>query len=135
MRNNQSKTTLRTNNHNIYIVKIARTSPRPAGRPRKLPSARKKTISVTLNPATIKKMEAVRQVHIENRFPPPGDSWMVEQGLDQYFQFESTRFAQLRALFAGIEQPLPVVGSIQGGSAKSTSALDGNSPSGKGKGS
>jgi hypothetical protein len=121
-------------NHNIYIMKMRRLSTRTAGRPRKQPSARKRAISATVSPATVKKMDAVRLVHIQNRFSPPGDSWMVEQGLEQYFQFELARFPQLQALFANIEQPLSVVGSIRQNPPTSNRPLEGGSPSGKGQG-
>lgn len=96
---------------NIYIVTIPNLSARRVGRPRKQPSAKKQTVSVTLSPETVKKMEAVRQLHAENRFAPPGDSWMVQQGLERYFQFEASRFPGLIQLFAAIDRP-SVVGSI-----------------------
>ena len=115
-------------------MKMRRLSTRTAGRPRKQPSARKQAISVTVSPATVKKMEAVRLVHAQDRYSPPGDSWMVEQGLEHYFQFELARYPQLQALFAKIEQPLSVVGSIRQNPPTSGRPSEGGSPSGKGQG-
>lgn len=94
-------------------MKMPRLSARTAGRPRKQPSAKKQAISATVSPTTLKKMEAVRLVHAQNKFSAPGDSWMVEQGLERYFQFELARFPELQTLFANIERPLNVIGSIE----------------------
>ncbi len=85
---------------------------RPVGRPRKEPADKKLGISVTLNPATVKKMDAVRQVHEKKRFYPPTDSWMVEQGLEQYFQAELARFPELQAVFDDIQRSWAVIASI-----------------------
>jgi len=85
---------------------------RPVGRRRKQASDKKRGISVTLNPATVKKMDAVRQIHENNRFYPPTDSWMVEQGLEQYFQTELARFPQLQAAFDEIQRSGAVIASI-----------------------
>ena len=85
---------------------------RPVGRPRKQPSDKKRGISVTLNPATVKKMDAVRQVHEKNHFYPPTDSWMVEKGLEHYFQVELTRFPQLQRAFDDIQRSWAVIASI-----------------------
>jgi len=57
-------------------------------------------------------MEAVRQVYNEGILFPPTDSWMVERGLERYFEFELSRFPQLRALFRAPELSSTVVGSI-----------------------
>ena len=85
---------------------------RPVGRPRKKPSDRKRGISVTLNPLTVKKMDAVRQIHEKNSFYPPTDSWMVEKGLEEYFQAELVRFPQLQKLFDEIQRASAVIASI-----------------------
>lgn len=85
---------------------------RPVGRPRKQASDKKRGISVTLNPTTVKKMDAVRQMHESHRFYPPTDSWMVERGLERYFKSELARFPQLQATFDEIQRSGAVIASI-----------------------
>jgi len=85
---------------------------RPVGRPRKQPSDKKRGISVTLNPLTVKKMDAVRRIHEKNSFYPPTDSWMVEKGLEEYFKAELGRFPQLQNLFDEIQRASAVIASI-----------------------
>jgi len=57
-------------------------------------------------------MDAVRRIHEKSRFYPPTDSWMVEQGLEQYFQTELARFPQLQADFDEIQRSGAVIASI-----------------------
>jgi hypothetical protein len=103
---------------------MPRLAPRTAGRPRKQPAAKKRSSSVSLSPATKKKMSAVRLVHDQNKIPPASASWMVEQGLELYFQFELQRFPELAEHFSNIERPLKVIGKIEK-KASTSSDLEG----------
>jgi len=76
---------------------------RPVGRPRKEPAHKKRGKSVALDPVTLSKMDAVRQVHTDGGYYPPTDSWMVEQGLHHYLRTEVQRFPELQAVFDRIE--------------------------------
>jgi hypothetical protein len=76
---------------------------KPVGRPRKQPSEKKRGKSIALHPVTVKKMEAIRQVHEDYGYYPPTDSWIAEKGLNYYFEAETKRHPELKAKFDEID--------------------------------